>query len=126
MSIRVERAEFDPVNGFLYYVIFKPNLEVGVDDVQRSEAVEAVVSLTETGELADLSFVLPKPLRNQQAVSFICGEGQGSYVDPHVFVAVPGLSGDTVVNVAGHLEVDMGGRIVGMAIQWQPTSAASA
>jgi hypothetical protein len=124
MSIRVKRAEFDPTDGFLYYVIFKPNLEVGVEDLQMRTEVEAVISLTETGELADLSFLVPKMLRNDQALAFICGEGQGSYVEPHVFLAVPGSSGDTVVSVPGRLEVDMAGRIVGMVIQWQPTAEA--
>jgi hypothetical protein len=121
MSIRVERAEFDPVDGFLYYVIFKPNLGVGVEDVQMRTEVGAVISLTETGELADLSFLVPKSLRNDQALSFICGEGRGSYVEPNVFVVLPGPSGDTVASVPGRLEVDMAGRIVGMVIQWQPT-----
>ncbi len=126
MSIRVERAEFDPVLGFLYYVAFKPNLEIGVDDVQMSADVEVALSVTENGDLADLTFVLPKQLRNPQALAFICGEGQGSYVEPHVFAAVKGRSGDTVVSVPGRLDVDMAGRIVGMVIQWQPTTAASA
>lgn len=126
MSIRVERAEFDPMDGFLYYVMFKPNLEVGVADVRTRAEVQAVISLTETGELADLSFIVPKSLRNQQALAFICGEGQGSYVEPHVFLAMPGTSGDTVVNVPGRLEVDLAGRIVGMVIQWQPNAEARA
>ncbi len=126
MSIRVERAEFDPVLGFLYYVAFKPNLEIGVDDVQMSADVEVALSVTENGDLADLTFVLPKQLRNPQALAFICGEGQGSYVEPRVFAAVKGRSGDTVVSVPGRLDVDMAGRIVGMVIQWQPTTAASA
>lgn len=126
MSIRVERADFDPVQGFIYYVFFKPNLEVGVEDVQVRVNVETVVSLTETGDLADLTFVVPKDLRSEQALVFICGEGRGSYVEPHVFVAVPGSSGDAVVSVSGRLDVDMAGRIVGMGLQWQPTSAASA
>jgi hypothetical protein len=122
MSIRVERAEFDPMDGFLYYVIFKPNLEVGVEDVQMRTEVEVVISLTETGELANLSFIVPKPLRNDRALAFLRGEGPESYVEPHVFLTVPGLSGDTVVNALGRLEVDRAGRIVGMAIQWQPTA----
>lgn len=126
MSIRVERAEFDPESGFLYYVIFKPNLEVGVEDVQMRADVEVVVSLTENGDLADLTFVVPKPFRNEQALAFICSEGQGSYVEPHVFVAVPGGSGDTVVSVPGRLDVDRAGRIVGMVLQWQPTEPARA
>jgi hypothetical protein len=122
MSIRVERAHFDPMDGFLYYVIFKPNLEVGVEDLRMRTEVEVVISLTETGELADLSFEVPRALRNVQALAFICGEAQGSYVEPHVFLAVPGFSGDTVASVPGRLEVDMAGRIVGMVIQWQPTA----
>jgi hypothetical protein len=122
----VERAEFDPVQGFLYYVVFKPNLEIGVEDVQTSSEVEVALSLTETGDLADLTFVLPKPLRTPQAVAFICGEGQGSYVEPNVFATVKGKNGDTVVSAPGRLDVDMAGRIVGMVIQWQPTPPASA
>jgi len=126
MTIRVERAEFDPVLGFLYYVAFKPNLEIGVDDVQMSADVEVVISLTENGDLADLTFVVPKQLRNPQALAFICGEGGGNYVEPHVFAAVKGRTGDTVLSVPGRLDIDMAGRIVGMVIQWQPTIAASA
>lgn len=126
MSIRVERAEFDPVLGFLYYVAFKPNLEIGVDDVQMSLDVEVTVSVTENGDLADLTFAVPKQLRNPQALAFVCGEGQGSYLEPHVFAAVKGRNGDTVLAVPGRLDVDIAGRIVGMVIQWQPTIAASA
>jgi hypothetical protein len=126
MSIRVERAAYDPECGFLYYVIFKPNLEVGVENVEVHADVEVAVSLTETGELADLTFVVPKQLRTPNALAFICGEGHGSYVEPHVFVAVPGASGDTVVGVPGRLEVDLAGRIVGMVLQWAPSSAAPA
>ena len=124
MSIRVERAEFDPTDGFLYYVIFKPNLEVGVENVRMRTEVDAVISLTETGELADLSFIVPKSLRNDQALAFIRGEGQGCYVEPRVYFAMPGTTGDTVASVPGRLELDMAGRIVGMVIQWQPTAEA--
>jgi hypothetical protein len=126
MGLRVERAEFDPESGFLYYVIFKPNLQVGVEDVQLRADVEAVVSLTENGDLADLTFVVPKQLRNKMALAFICGDGEGDYVEPHVFVAVRGASGDTVVSVPGRLDVDRAGRIIGMVIQWQPTATARA
>ena len=44
--------------------------------------------MTENGDLADLNFVVPKMLRNPQALSFICGEGEGKYVEPQVFAAV--------------------------------------
>jgi hypothetical protein len=120
MSIRVERAAYDPESGFLYYVIFKPNLKVGVDEVYVREEVEVAISLTEAGDLADLTFVVPKPLRSAEALGFICGDGHGSYVEPRVFVAVPGESGDTVVSVPGRLEVDLAGRIVGMVLHWLP------
>ncbi|PSH04420.1 MAG: hypothetical protein CXZ00_06225 [Acidobacteria bacterium] len=123
MSIRVERSEFDPVNGFLYYIAFKPNLEVGVEAVAMCADVDADLSVTETGDLAKLSFVVPKNLRNEQALVFISSEGPGSYVDPRVFVAVPGSSGETMISVAGRLDVDMAGRIVGIMIHWQPISA---
>ncbi|MDR3764827.1 MAG: hypothetical protein P4M01_12100 [Acidobacteriota bacterium] len=126
MSVRVERAGYDPENGFLYYVVFKPNLELGEDEVFAREDVEVSVSLSETGDLADLSFVVPKMLRSMQALSFICAEDTGRYVEPHAFVTVPGISGDSVVSIPGRLELDQAGRIVGMAMQWQPSAAYSA
>jgi hypothetical protein len=43
-----------------------------------------------------------------------------NYIEPRVFVAVPGFSGDTVVNAPAKLDIDLSGRIVGMEIQWQP------
>ncbi len=125
MGIRVERAEFDPVQGYVYYVVFKPNLEMGVEQVQMVAGVEATVSLTENGDLAEVTFVLPKQLRTPQALAFICGEGQGSYAEPNVHVEVEGIKGDTVVSVPGRLDVDMAGRIVGMVLQWEPVMTAS-
>jgi len=125
MSLRVERAEFDPENGFLYYVAFKPNLQVGLDEVRVSSEVQATLSLTENGDLADLTFIVPKQYRNSTSLSFVCAEGQGSYFEPHCFVAVRGASGDAVVSAPGRLDVDLAGRIVGMAIQWQPTLSAA-
>jgi hypothetical protein len=126
MSIRVERAAFDPESGFLYYVIFKSSLVVGGEEVEVGADVAVTVSLTENGDLADMTFVVPKQLRTPHALAFICGEGLGSYVEPRVFVAIPGESGDTVLSVPGRLEVDMAGRIVGLVLQWTPTAAASA
>ena len=123
MSIRVERAAYDPENGFLYYVVFKPTLKIGVDEVQAREDIMVAISLTETEDLADLSFVVPKPLRSAQALSFICGEGGGQYVEPHVLISFGGMTGDTVVSVPGQLEIDMAGRIVGMVLQWMPSPA---
>jgi hypothetical protein len=125
MSIRIERTAYDPESGFLYYVIFKSSLVCGIEDVEAHEDVAVAVSLTENGGLADMTFVVPKHLRTPHALAFICGEGQGSYVEPHVFAAIPGESGDTVVSVPGRLEVDMAGRIVGLVLQWAPTGAAA-
>lgn len=126
MSVRVERAAYDPENGFLYYVVFKPNLELGNDEVFAREEVDVSVSLSETGDLADLSFVVPKTLRNSHALSFICAGDTGRYVEPHAFVTVPGVSGDSVLAIPGSLELDQTGRIIGMAMQWQPSAAYSA
>ena len=123
MSVRIERAAYDPENGFLYYVVFKPNLEVGSDEVYAREDVQSTVSLTETGELADIGFAVPKTLRTPHALSFICGEAGGRYVEPSVFVSVPDVSGDTVANIQGCLELDQTGRIVGLALHWQPSPA---
>jgi hypothetical protein len=127
MTIHAQRTAYDPVDGFLYYVTFKPNLEIGVEDVRaEQDEVEVAVSLTETGDLADLSFIVPKHLRSEHALLFLCGEELGKYVEPRIFVALPGKSGDTVASVPGQLELDLAGRIVGMVLRWVPTSAAPA
>jgi hypothetical protein len=121
MPINIERANFDPRSGFQYYVAFKPNIDEE-EDVRRRIPIEAALSISETGELADLTFVLPKQMRNDQALSFVrIHSDVVNYVPPRVFVAVPGLSGDTAVTAAASLDLDMAGRIVGMEIQWKPT-----
>ncbi|HWR35486.1 MAG TPA: hypothetical protein VN622_06415 [Clostridia bacterium] len=120
MAFRVERSEYDPQDGFLYYVSFKPNTEIEPENVHARMPVDAAVSVSETGDLADLMFVLPKPCRNDQALTFIRKDEMADYIEPRVFIAVPGYSGDAVVEAPAKLDLDIAGRIVGMEIQWSP------
>ena len=82
--------------------------------------VEAAISVSETGELADLAFELPKPCRNDLALQFIRNDTMADYIEPKVLIAVPGFSGDAVLKAPAKLDLDRAGRIVGMEIQWQP------
>jgi hypothetical protein len=117
MSLRVERTENDPETGYLYYVFFNPHWELEADEVKQRVPLEVAVSLTETGELADVSFTLPKPCRNEQALSFIHRDETVGQVNDRVFVAVPGQNGDAVIKALGALDLDLAGRIVGMEIK---------
>ncbi len=116
--MRVERAEYDPESGFLYYVFFNPHFELESDAVKQRVPLEVAVSLTETGDLADVAFTLPKPCRNDQALSFIRRDETAGCVDDHIFLAVPGQNGDAVVQALGALDLDLAGRIVGMEIKF--------
>jgi len=124
MAVRVEKSSYDPEDGFLYYVVFKPNLALGEDAVRARMPVQAAVSLSETGDLADVAFTVPKQCRNETALSFV--RTQADYVEPRVFVAIPGSSGDAVVSAPAKLDLDAAGRIVGMEIQFQPEDVAQA
>ena len=118
MPINVERGNFDPEAGrYEYYVALKPNLEKEEAEVQLRVPVEVAVSVSENGELADLSFELPKKYRNDQALAFVKAEKESAqYVDPRVFIAVPGQSGDAVLATAANLEFDASGRLIGVDI----------
>ncbi len=121
MTIQIERDGFDE-NGYQYYVSFKPNLsaaEAG-EQVRARVPVEAALSISETGDLADLYFVLPKPCRSEQALTFIRRHDGARIEPPRVFVAVPGSNGDAVANAIGNLDLDLAGRIIGMEIRWTP------
>ncbi len=120
MSMRIEKSGFDPEDGFLYYVIFKPSLELGDASVSTRMPVSAAVSVTETGELADVVFELPKQCRSEDALHYIRGDKSADYVEPRVFIVVPGSNGDAAINAAAKLDFDVLGRIVGMEIQWNP------
>lgn len=117
MSLRVERTDYDPESGYLYYVFFNPHWELEADEVKQRVPLEVAVSLTETGELADVSFTLPKPCRTQQALSFIHRDETVGLVNDRIYVAVPGQNGDAVVKALGALDLDVAGRIVGMEIK---------
>lgn len=115
--IEVERCNFDPERGrYQYYVFFKPEMVRDDPDVHSRVPVEVAVSISETGELADVSFILPKQHRNDHAVSILSKEDAVHVVPPRVFFVVPGSAGDTVVNAIAHLDVDAMGRIIGMEI----------
>ena len=116
--IHVERSEIDPEDGRRqYYVLLKPNSDKDEVEVHVRVPVEVGISISETGELADLSFVVPKKYRNNTGLTFIeAHRGAASYVDPRVFIAIPGHNGDSVLSAAANLEVDAAGRIVGVDI----------
>ena len=70
MGIQVRREKFDPEAGqYQYHLQFKP-----VEDdreVRASVSVEVAFSISENGELAELSFTLPKVTRNQHAMKYL-------------------------------------------------------
>jgi len=123
MSIQVEKSEFDPTVGFQYYLYFKPNmLEDGsvASDVRQRIPVEVAISLSESGELADCTFELPKALRNDSSMAFLRRQDGVNYVAPRIFIDFPGQSGDAVIKAAANLDLDLAGRIMGMELLWTP------
>jgi hypothetical protein len=64
--------------------------------------------------LADV-VVVPKKYRSDQGLA-LKKQPAVNYVDPRVFLAIPGPSGDSVFNAPANLEVDSAGRIVGLDI----------
>ena len=117
MSLYIERSNFSEEDGrFQYYVGLKPNTPKDELEVHTRVAVEVAVSVSENGELVDLAFELPKKWRNSQALTYVKAHEQANYVDPRVFIAVPGMSGDTVLAAPANLEIDAAGRIVGLDI----------
>ncbi|HWR16233.1 MAG TPA: hypothetical protein VN577_15500 [Terriglobales bacterium] len=122
MSIQVERSGFDPTVGFQYYLYFKPHMEQEGADVRQRIPVEVAVSVSESGDLADCTFELPKTLRSDAAISFLRRQEGVNYVPPHVFIDFPGQSGDAVIRAAANLDLDLAGRIMGMELLWSPQS----
>jgi hypothetical protein len=121
MSLRVARGVYNPEKErFHYYVSFKPTLDPTEEEagrgVERSYAVEVAISVTETGELADLAFTLPQTLRSRRSLEYLSRTSSANLVEARVFVTVPGLSGDSVLEGRGSLEVDGAGRIMGLEI----------
>lgn len=126
MAIHVERTEFDEQMGYQYYVAFNSNGTFEEDEVHDRVPVEVALSLCENGDLADFSFELPKICRSEAALEFLNESGNARYVEPRVYVTMPGLSGDTVARAAGRLELDIAGRIIGLEILWSPIDMSEA
>jgi hypothetical protein len=116
MAFQVDRSPFDPESGFGYYICFKPEVEVEGDEVRSRISIETSVSVSETGDVADLSFMLPKICRNDFALSFLKRDPAASCVENRVFISLPGMSGDAVFNAPATLELDHAGRIVAIEI----------
>jgi hypothetical protein len=119
MSLRVARGVYNPEKDrFHYYVSFKPTLDPTEEErpVEQSYSVEVALSVTETGELADLAFSLPLKLRDRRCLEYLSRTSSANLVEERVFVTVPGLSGDSVLEGKGTLEVDAAGRIMGLEI----------
>ncbi len=119
MSLRVARGDYNPAKDrFQFYVSFKPTLDPTVEergaDVRYN--IDVALSVTETGELADLAFSLPKPCCNNKSLQYVAGTDSASVVAERVFVTVPGLNGDSVFQAKATLELDSFGRIIGLQI----------
>ena len=111
------RRGSNPDDGrFQYYVGLKPNTAKDELDVQTRVPVEVAVSVSETGDLVDLAFELPKKWRTEQALTFIKRQDAANYVDPRVFIVFNGVSGDSVLAAPANLEIDAAGRIIGLDI----------
>jgi hypothetical protein len=115
MAIQVKREQFDPEAGkYQYHLQFRP-----VEDdtqVRANVSVEVAFSISENGELAELSFILPKVVRNHQAMKYLNQEESVNAVDSRVFIVVPPANGDSVLRAPGDLELDAAGCIVGVKI----------
>ena len=119
MSLRIARGVYNPEKErFHYYVSFKPTLDPTEEEraAERSYPVEVALSVTETGELADLAFSLPQMLQSRRCLEYLARTSSANVIEDRVFVTVPGLSGDAVLEGRGKLEVDAAGRIMGLEI----------
>lgn len=121
MAIQVERTEFDEQLGYQYYVAFNPHGTFDEDEVNERVSVEVAVSLCENGDLADFSFELPKFCRSKKALELLKNSANARYIEPRLYITLPGLSGDAVALATGRLELDISGRIIGLEILWSPT-----
>jgi len=122
MSIQVEKSGFDPTVGFQYYLYFKPHMDEEGAEVRQRVPVEVAVSVSEGGDIADCTFELPKPLRSDDALSFLRHQEGVNYIAPRIFIDFPGYNGDAVIRAAANLDVDLAGRIMGMELLWSPQS----
>ncbi len=58
----------------------------------------------------------PESCCNLQSLQYLHRTYAASVVDDHVFVTVPGMNGDSVLEVHGTLEIDGAGKIMGLEI----------
>ena len=119
MSLRVARGVYNPEKErFHYYVSFKPTLDPTEEQrgVEQSYPVEVALSVTETGELADVAFSIPGGLLTRRCLEYLARTSSANLVEERVFVTVPGLNGDSVLQGRGSLEIDSAGRIMGLEI----------
>lgn len=119
MSLRVARGVYNPEKDrFHFYVSFKPTLDPTAEErgVEASYLVDVAVSITETGELADVAFALPEFCRSSRCLEYVARTQSVSVVEGQVFVTVPGLNGDSVLQTDGTLELDGAGKIIGIEI----------
>ena len=116
MAIHIDRGDYDPKNGrFRYFVSFVHD-EVDKDAVIQRVPVEVAVSVSENGDLTDVTFQLPKACRTPDALSLLRDEPTARQIDTRVFISVPGVSGDTVLASAAELQMDAAGRILAVNI----------
>jgi hypothetical protein len=119
MALRVARGVFNPEKDrFLFYVSFKPTLDPTTEErgVESSFLVDVALSVTETGELADVAFTLPEFCRGRRCLEYISRTHSANIVGDRVFVTVPGLNGDSVFQADGVIELDGAGKIMGIEI----------
>lgn len=120
MSLRIARGVYNPEKDrFHFYVAFKPALDPTMEErgANARYRIDVALSLTETGELADLAFELPKPCCNDLTLQYVAGTSAATVVDERVFVTVPGMNGDSVLQAKASLELDGAGRIIGLEIK---------
>ena len=115
MAFQVDRSPFDPESGFEYYICFKPESQVEGDEVQSRISVEIGVSVSETGDMADLSFMLPKACRNDsRCPSSSAIRRRPAWRTGCLFHARPERR--CGAQAPGTLELDNAGRIVAVEI----------
>ena len=94
MSLSVARGVYNPEKErFHFYVAFKPGLDPTAKErgVEASFPIEVAVSLTETGELADLAFELPPPCEAKEVLLYISRTPSASIVRRHHLRRRPGV-----------------------------------
>ena len=111
----IRRIDYDPEQrSFKYWIAFKP--DAVEEEVRSHVSVEAAFSVSETGELADISFMVPKACRSEHAMSFLHKQENARYIEPRMFIVVPGQNGDSALRAPADLQLDQHGRIVALAI----------